>query len=851
MKVRWKLVAILIVPLCALVTLAWVGISQRRQVASEAGRVRSIVDLAQATTDTKQHLESELIASAVMVGSDGVQGTADLATDRTQTDASVANLLGRLRSFNSAPYGSAMKKAVTDLETSLGAVATARGDVDTRGTSGRAGIATLQTPLTAMDTVVEQVASKETEPSVAISLAAYATFAQAKLYEAQRLVSLGLMSGAGQASAAEVGDLRNIIAQQSYQANAFLALAPDSFKQTYKSAVTGAPFDTLRAFETVVLAAQGSNTRLDPHSLVTYADLQSVLNGNRVVEQKMEADIGGQARKRADDADRAVRAYMIVALATLGFSIVSASLVGRSITRPLRRLSVAARSVATVQLPKLVEAIQNPGKGELPELPPLATGSRDEIGELALAFDAIQSTAVGVAREQTELVRKGIGDLFVNLARRNQSLIDRQIAFLDELEAHEADPDTLDDLFKLDHLATRMRRNAESLLVLAGVESQRRWGKPVPISDVVRASVAEVEDYSRLHISTLDDRLVQGNAAADIAHLMAELFDNATQFSPPATHVEVRGVLAHDGYLVTITDLGIGMSSEHLADANETVQHPPVTGLGLSRSLGFTVVGRLAARYGIHVEMAANPVGGITATVFLPPNVLTGLGDLSTNGNFAAPTPGTVTSFAPPSRVERVERARGSAGADTKRQQAVEAAAASAEVEGDAAPERRAPLPNAEPTPAWGRPVDVPPAVWERLVSSSNPHWDKAPRAAASPPASLAEALPSAPDGLAIAPPVVEPRRADPLIRRREGTGSPLALEPVAPRSSGDIVDRPAAATPLPRRVRGGNGIDTTAQTFEAPRASARTPEQIRDLLSSYRGGLNKGREQPAEEDQT
>src|SRR5258706_7788479 len=212
---------------------------------------------------------------------------------------------------------------------------------------------------------------------------------------------------------------------------------------------------------------------------------------------------------------------MLVAVPALAFCIVAESVVELSITRPLRRGATAARSVANVQLPRLVDTIRNPAAGdELPELPPLATGSsRDEIGELAESFDAIQRTAVKVAHDQAELLRKGIGDLFVNLARRNQSLIDRQISFLDELEANEADPDTLDNLFKLDHLATRMRRNAESLLVLAGVESPRRSGEPGPVGGVVRGAVAGVEGYVRSHIRFLHERLLQGNAAAAITHL--------------------------------------------------------------------------------------------------------------------------------------------------------------------------------------------------------------------------------------------------------------------------------------------------------------------------------------------
>ena len=245
--------------------------------------------------------------------------------------------------------------------------------------------------------------------------------------------------------------------------------------------------------------------------------------------------------------------------------------------------------------------------------------SQDEVGQLAEAFNTIQQVAVDVATEQSELLRKGIGDMFVNLARRNQALLDRQIEFIDELENNEEDPDQLQHLFHLDHLATRMRRNAESLLVLAGSEPNRRRGRPVALTDVVRAALGEVEDFARIDLLELEDVLVTSNAAADVAHLLSELMENATNFSPPDTRVEVVGHRTNaDGYVVSVTDTGIGMSAEQVVEANETLEKPPLVGLAMSRSLGFIVIGRLAARFGISVRLMASPSGGVTAVVAMP-----------------------------------------------------------------------------------------------------------------------------------------------------------------------------------------------------------------------------------------
>ena len=275
-----------------------------------------------------------------------------------------------------------------------------------------------------------------------------------------------------------------------------------------------------------------------------------------------------------------------------------------------------------MQLPGLVSGLRSPGADDqsylLATIRPIEVRSQDEIGQLAEAFNTVQAVAVDVAAEQADLLRKGIGDIFVNLARRNQVLIDRQIEFLDELEAAENDPDQLGQLYRLDHLATRMRRNAESLLVLAGIESTRKRTKPVPLVDVVRAAIGEVEDYVRVEIAEFEEVEITGNAAVDLGHLLAELLENATNFSPPTSRVEIHGAAKESGYVLTIVDEGIGMSEEQIADANALLAKPPPVGLALTRSLGFTVVGRLAARFGVGVRLTASPAGGVSAIVHVP-----------------------------------------------------------------------------------------------------------------------------------------------------------------------------------------------------------------------------------------
>jgi signal transduction histidine kinase len=244
-----------------------------------------------------------------------------------------------------------------------------------------------------------------------------------------------------------------------------------------------------------------------------------------------------------------------------------------------------------------------------------------EVREVAEALNQVQNSALGLAVEQATL-RRNVADAYVNLGRRNQNLLSRQLEFITNLENDESDPETLEHLFKLDHLATRMRRNAESLLVLAGHAPPRTWGAPVPIGDVVRGALGEVEGYQRVRLRHLDDAEVDGAAAADVSHVIAELSENALAFSPPDADVEIYGRLDDHGYVLTIVDSGIGMPADELDRANELISSPDALTFAPSRFLGHYVVAQLARRHGLGVHLAASPAGGLTAMVGLPPVLL-------------------------------------------------------------------------------------------------------------------------------------------------------------------------------------------------------------------------------------
>ncbi len=240
---------------------------------------------------------------------------------------------------------------------------------------------------------------------------------------------------------------------------------------------------------------------------------------------------------------------------------------------------------------------------------------------MARAFDQVHSEAVRLAGDEA-MLRANLNAMFVNLSRRSQTLIERQLGIIESLEQTEQDSSRLSSLFRLDHLATRMRRNSENLLVLAGHEAPRKWTQPVPLVDVLRAAISEIEQYERITLNVQSGLVIVGRAASDVVHLVAELVENATTFSRKGTQVLVTGqLLVSGGVLIEITDEGLGIPEQELAYANWRLDNPPVIDVAVSRRMGLFVVGRLAARHGIRVRLRRAQSGGLSALIWVPETV--------------------------------------------------------------------------------------------------------------------------------------------------------------------------------------------------------------------------------------
>jgi signal transduction histidine kinase len=314
-------------------------------------------------------------------------------------------------------------------------------------------------------------------------------------------------------------------------------------------------------------------------------------------------------------------------IAVIACVIVSVT-TARALVRSLEQLRDAALELAYERLPRVVERLQQGEQVDLAiEVPPINPGS-DEIGQVGQAFNTVQQTAVRIAVEQAEL-RRGVRDVFLNLARRSQTLLHRQLGLLDTMERRSTDADDLAALFRVDHLATRMRRNAENLIVLSGAVPGRAWRQPVPMIDVVRGALAEVEDYTRVNLLPIEAASLTGRAVGDVIHLLAELIENAVTFSPPQTAVRVGGSLVANGFVIEIEDRGLGMDDSDRVVANEHLRFPPEFRPSSTARLGLYVVSRLADRHGLKVELRESAYGGTTAIVLVPSDLVSELPDPS------------------------------------------------------------------------------------------------------------------------------------------------------------------------------------------------------------------------------
>ncbi len=625
LKIRNKLVLLVAGPIVIIVLLAVLGARSRQGTADASRQVERLVAVAQANSNVVDALQQESLYSTAHVGSARTTWKSGLTKTRAATDQALTESLMHLRdNLGTSPGFRSASTLAIDAADKLTYI---RQTVDQgyRWDQVATTYGSLQRTFLSVNEAIPEVI---TDPQVSGQLRTGASLAAYKAaLSRQSSLLAGALHQGGFAVEGSFGLLKAAAADESSQMAVLNSLADSGRKGEVRDAVTSESRITVEtARDAAIAGGADGNVTGDPKVLVKASS--TVLKDLHAVEVQLFTVMLAQSKAGRSDAQQAANLFVGFAVLAVLAAAAGAVLLGRRITVPLNRLTEAADRLASEQMPRLVESLRNPSDDEvtfqLGSLQAIEVTSGDEIGRLTNSFNDVQRVAGEVAAEQAALLRKGIGEMFVNLARRNQALLDRQIAFIDELESGEEDPDQLENLYRLDHLATRMRRNAESLLVLAGAEPPRRRGRPAPLANIVRAALAEVEDFGRIELLSFDEILVASNAAADLAHLLSELMENATNFSPPETRVEVVGHRTNaDGYVISVTDHGIGMSGDQVIEANESLAKPPLVGLALSRSLGFIVVGRLAGRHGIAVRMMPSPSGGVTVVVSIPPSLVT------------------------------------------------------------------------------------------------------------------------------------------------------------------------------------------------------------------------------------
>ena len=451
---------------------------------------------------------------------------------------------------------------------------------------------------------------------------------------------------AGRFTGSDPLDLARLVSVQRYAYAEAAADLPGPERAEYDRLVGGDALTRLRAIEDQLIGSARSGAA----PTIAATDWTTAIAAATEELRKFELASADKTVQRAQPAAIGVVVRLVLA-GGLGLIAVIASIIisittARTLLAQLVRLRDAADELATQRLPEVMEKLRRGERVDVDvEAPPLQFGT-DEIGQVGHAFNAVQQSAVRAAVEQAEL-RRSVRDVFVSIARRSQGLIHRQLKTLDVMEREETDAANLAKLFDVDHLATRMRRNAENLIVLSGGTPGRAWRRPVPMIDVIRAATAEIEDYARVNVLPLSPASLVGRAVGDVIHLLAELVENAASFSPPHTKVLIGGETVSNGYVVEIEDRGLGMGEAALAAANDQVRNPPEIQLSGNVRLGLYVVGKLAERHGILVHLRRSPYGGTTAVVLIPSALIVAHSEDEPGPAQPAPINGTATAAQP------------------------------------------------------------------------------------------------------------------------------------------------------------------------------------------------------------
>ncbi|MEO3813527.1 nitrate- and nitrite sensing domain-containing protein [Sphaerisporangium sp. B11E5] len=734
---------------------------------------------------------------------------AALSAQRRRTDNAVAEF-GRLTTSDGtrAAAGETLLRRIDQANRQAAVLPGLRKLVDAGAVDRAKAAQTITAVIEALYKIYDSMATlddagfaKDTRTFIQLSRA-LELLAQEDAIAAGALIAGGFTDGERARFAGNVG-------AQRFLMNTAAGELPPLDRADYDRFTSGEAYERLRRLEErIIESPRAESPAVDAETweaattdVLAQLDRLITVGGDRLVERATPIAIGVIVRLAL-----AGGLGLIAVIASIVLAITTA----RALVRRLEELRAAALDLAARRLPSVVDRL---GRGEdvdvAAEAPPLAVGS-DAIGQVGQAFNTVQETAVRVAVQQAEM-RRGYRAILLSLARRTQSLVHRQLTVLDTMEKRESDPAELADLFRVDHLATRMRRNAENLIVLSGASPGRAWRRSVPMVDVVRGALAEIEDYTQVELSPMDDADLAGRAIGDVIHLLAELIENAVSFSPPYATVRVSGQVVGKGYVVEIEDRGLGMSQEDLAAANQRIADPPEFKLTDTPRLGLFVVSRLAARHRIQVTLKSSPYGGTTVIVLLPRELIGPDPD-------APDGPGVPAGDQAPPRQDRGDAPGGSRRADPWR------------LQDERSGRGREPRPDLPRGPGRQPEPDITPEGPEepRQEEAGGERAVRAVRAVRSHDA---------------APPF--PQAAQPLPPSQSNG-------PERPRHAAPQPPAPTTPSGLPRRVAqshlapGLRAEPPARPAAPAEPAGERTPEETRRMLAAFQSGTERGRAEAA-----
>ncbi|MER6506608.1 nitrate- and nitrite sensing domain-containing protein [Nonomuraea sp. NPDC001636] len=597
--IRMKIIGLLLVPLTSMVVLWGVITAVTVGESLELRQYKTLwTNLRHPAYKLISELQHERLSSAKLLRR--AASPKDVADQRTRTDAARDEF--RKLSSNSKDRSEEIRTQVDAVYTQLGRLDAIRGEIDD-GLSDRllAG--------EAYNTVIDSLYGLHRRVALIDDIPIYEqSRVIIELGYAKELLTREQAIALGPVTPSERRQFTQIVGNRRFLIDQGLGELDPSLRDTQVSLVTSPVYQRMRLMEDRIIAgAMPPRGWLSTTESISKTYAESLMRASTLLNSRADP-VADQVLSRAFIL--AGTCFLLVIV-----SIVFSLRMGNRLSKELGALRLAALEVAQERLPHVVAKLR---KGERVEMPELSVAtSTVEIGDVGQAFSTVQQTAVEAAIGQAQL-SEGVGHVFRNLARRSQALLHRQRIQLEDMQHRATDPEALDDLFRLDHLTTRMRRHAEGLIILSGATPGRGWSKPVPLLDVARGATAEVEDYRRVTVEPMSGQRLAGPVVGDVIHLVAELIENATVYSPPHTQVIVRGEETARGFAFEVEDRGLGLSAQELAELNERLASPPEFDLADSDKLGLFVVSRLAARHDIRVTLRGSPYGGTTAIVLIP-----------------------------------------------------------------------------------------------------------------------------------------------------------------------------------------------------------------------------------------